>query len=271
MKKQISRILLAGLFLFGLAGVLNAQTTPTYTTLTSALTGGGNTPGSGLGIQPVNATVTLASVSNINAFGAATTGLQGFNPSGAIRYNTYLLIDRELMAVQTVNSTTKQAVVLRGWQGTAVNPHANGAVVIAALPEAFASIDPTGQCTGALTLVSPVIVIGGSAPNVGNFGRQWVCDSTSGNWMPGLSTGAITPVATGAVVGTPSNQTFTLNGVVTGDPIIVEAQPSPTALCPLQLARATATNTVTLTWYPLTAAACTPAAGTYIFFDAVRY
>lgn len=267
--KPLTKAVLTLALICGLAVIGQAQGTLTYTTLTSAVTGGGGTPGSGQGTQPFQSVVTLASVTNINGFGSGVAGPQGFNPFGAIQYNTYLLIDRELMAVQTVNASTKQATVLRGWQGTSINPHNSGAIVIAGLPTQFAPIAPAGACTAAGTLVSPVIVFAESI--FGNVGQQWVCDTTTGDWLPGLSTGAITPAATGAVVGTPSAQTFTLNGVIAGEPLIIEAQPTPTALCPLAVVRATAANTVTLTWYPLTAAACTPAAGTYIFFAPLHY
>lgn len=267
MTKTLTKTLLV-LALF--CGFAWAQSAPTYTTLAAAVTGGGNTPGSGLGNQPIQTTLLLASVTNINGFGAGVSGPQGFNPNGAIQYNTYLLIDRELFAVQTVNTTAKTVTVLRGWQGTVVTPHNSGAVVIAAFPAQFSVIDPVGACLGSGTLVSPVITIAGSAPPVGNFGRQWICDATTGDWLPVLSTGTITPVATAAAIGV-AVQTFTLNGTVTGEPIAVMVEPTQTALCPLVQARITATNTVSLGFAVMTAAACTPASGVYYFFDPLHY
>lgn len=83
-----------------------------------------------------------------------------------------------------------------------------------------------------------------------------------------LSTGSITPAASSATIGV-NSQNFTLTGVNSGDPLIPVSVPAPTALCPLVSARATANNQVTLDFSVLTAAACTPAPGTYKFI-AVR-
>lgn len=77
-----------------------------------------------------------------------------------------------------------------------------------------------------------------------------------------LSTGSVTPAATSAAIQTVA-QTFTITGLASGADITVVAQPAPTSLCPLVAARATALNTVSLYWSVLTAAACTPASGTY--------
>ncbi len=82
--------------------------------------------------------------------------------------------------------------------------------------------------------------------------------------LPVLSSGAITPVASAAAIGV-NTQTFTVTGVASGDTLAMVSAPAPTALCPLVSARATALNTVSLDWAVLTAAACTPAAGTYKF------
>ncbi len=79
-----------------------------------------------------------------------------------------------------------------------------------------------------------------------------------------VSTGSITPAASPATIGV-NTQTFTVTGIVSGDLLDPVAMPTPTALCPLVSARATATNTVALDFSVMTAAACTPAAGTYKF------
>jgi hypothetical protein len=266
----LKKLFLTLAVLLSLAGLASAQSSLTYTTLSAKVTGGGGTPGSGQGQQTIQTVVTLASISGINAFGAGVAGPQGLTQGLIPQYNTYLLIDRELMAVLTVNSSTLQVTVQRGWQGTAVNPHNSGAVVIAGQPQQFAQIDPAGGCTAAGTLVSPVITVAAGATNIGNVGRQWICDSTTGNWLPVMSTGSITPAASAAAIGV-NAQTFTVNGLVAGEPIAISVQPVPTTLCPLVGARVTATNTVTLYWSVLTAAACTPAAGVYAFFSPTHY
>lgn len=78
---------------------------------------------------------------------------------------------------------------------------------------------------------------------------------------------SLTPSATAAAIGT-SAQTFTVTGLSTSDKVYVNT-PSTTALCPVVGARASATNTLQLEFATLTAAGCTPAAGTYTVF-AVR-
>ena len=76
-----------------------------------------------------------------------------------------------------------------------------------------------------------------------------------------LTTGAITPVATAAAIGT-TQQTFAVTGLLTTDKIIVNG-PVPTSLCPMTGYRVSATDTLQLDFTTLTASACTPAAGTY--------
>lgn len=79
-----------------------------------------------------------------------------------------------------------------------------------------------------------------------------------------LSTGSITPSATSAAIQT-VGQTATLTGVASGDQIIPVSYPAATSLCPMTNVRATAANQITIYYTVLTAGACTPAAGTYIF------
>lgn len=74
-------------------------------------------------------------------------------------------------------------------------------------------------------------------------------------------TPSLTPAATPAAIGV-SSQSFTVTGLTAGAAVNVSA-PSSSSLCPLVSARATAANTLVLDFATLTAAACTPAAGTY--------
>ncbi len=71
-----------------------------------------------------------------------------------------------------------------------------------------------------------------------------------------------TPSATSAAIQT-SVQSCTGTGLETTDKIVVNG-PAPTSLCPLVHARVSAQNTLSLHFSVLTAAACTPAAGTYL-------
>lgn len=72
---------------------------------------------------------------------------------------------------------------------------------------------------------------------------------------------SLTPAATAAAIGT-TEQTFTVTGLATADRVYVNG-PAPTSLCPMVHARVSAANSLTLAFSTLTAAACTPAAGTY--------
>ena len=69
-----------------------------------------------------------------------------------------------------------------------------------------------------------------------------------------------TPVATAAAIGV-SQQTVTVTGLTLQDiPYVIG--PVPTALCPMTGYRVSAANTLQIDYATLTAAACTPSAGT---------
>lgn len=93
----------------------------------------------------------------------------------------------------------------------------------------------------------------GSAP-------AWAQQAGSGAWNQ-FNAGTLTPAATAAAIGV-SQQTFTVPGLTTGMDVFVSG-PAPTALCPNTGARVSAANTLQLDFATLTAAACTPASGTY--------
>ena len=78
-----------------------------------------------------------------------------------------------------------------------------------------------------------------------------------------LITSSITPTATSAAIQT-VGQAFTFTGAVSGDNIVLVNYPAPTSLCPATEARATGANSVTIYFTVLTAAACTPVAGSYV-------
>jgi hypothetical protein len=219
------------------ASALHAQTNLTQTTLASA--------------------VTSASATNIIV--ASATGIS--NPSGvsgnvfASPTQTELFVDAEAMLVTSVNGTVVN--VVRGASSTSASTHAANAVVWVAKPNQLYTLAPTGSCT-AVNTVNPYINV--------LTGQQFFCDTGTGNWQNVFSTGAITPAATAAAIGTAA-QTFTVAGLASGEPVTVVSQPAPTSLCPLVAARVTAANTVSLYFTTLTAAACTPASGTYFLLS----
>lgn len=239
-RKMTSKKLLFSLFgvlaLLFCAPFANAQTNLGQTTISAAITSSGQQ------------TISVASATGINA-PAPLTG----NVAGA-QTQTVLYIDQEEMFVTGVNG--KFITVIRGYGSTQAVTHASGAVVWVASPQQLYTIPPAGSCTAANT-VNPYI----DTVN----GQFWFCDSGTGNWLNVFSTGSITPAASSAAIQTAA-QTFTLTGVISGEPIAIISQPAPTSLCPLVAARVTAANTVSLYFTTLTAAACTPAAGTYMFF-----
>lgn len=79
-----------------------------------------------------------------------------------------------------------------------------------------------------------------------------------------IYTPSITPTITSAAIQT-VQQTSTVTGLATTDKIYVMG-PVPTSLCPMTNARVSATNTLQLDFSVMTAAACTPAAGTYTVY-----
>ena len=72
---------------------------------------------------------------------------------------------------------------------------------------------------------------------------------------------SLTPAATAAAIQT-VEQTFTVTGLTTADKVFVNG-PVPTSLCPPTTFRVSAADTLSIGFTTLTAAACTPAAGTY--------
>lgn len=72
---------------------------------------------------------------------------------------------------------------------------------------------------------------------------------------------SLTPAASTAAIQT-TEQTFTVTGLTTADKVFVNG-PAPTSLCPPVTFRVSAANTLAIGFSTLTAAICTPAAGTY--------
>ncbi len=233
---NIKKITLLFASILAFASLASGQTNLTQTTLSAAVTSGS---------QQV---ISVASATGISAPAPATGN------TTVAQTQTVLYIDQEEMFVTGVNG--KFVTVTRGYGSTQGVTHGSGAVVWIATPQQLFTIPPMGSCTAANTVNPYIDTING---------QFWFCDSGTGNWLPVFSTGSITPAASSAAVQTTA-QTFTLTGVVSGEPIAIISQPAPTSLCPLVAARVTAANTVSLYFSTLTAAGCTPAAGTYMFY-----
>lgn len=153
---------------------------------------------------------------------ASTTGLIAAGVPQFIQSVIY--IDNEAEAVISFNSATKVAVVQRGYEGTPVQPHVNGNMVLIGPPGAFNLQDPTngegtksqpGACVAANTAFTPYINI--------VTGEQWLCSTVTKMWVPGWNNttspgAATTNVASAAGAITPSGPFFTITGAaaVTG-------------------------------------------------------
>ena len=211
-----------------------------------------------LTVTTLAATLTSPSQTNLQVTSATGIVAPSFvgNPTQTGGNASMLIVDNEAMFVRAVQGTL--ITVQRGANGTAATGHTTGAAVVVASPSQLLSSDPAGYCVAANT-TSPTAVIN-TAFNSG--AHYWNCIGTT--WQSVFTSGAITPAATAAAIGT-TGQTFTVKGLAQGEPISLVSFPTQTSLCPATGAAVTAANTVTLYFTTLTAAACTPAAGTYNF------
>lgn len=111
---------------------------------------------------------------------ANATGINAPSFSSGLAGSKLFVVDigqtkGELMQVTSVSGTTIGVSRTAGGKGTT---HASGAMVlVATLPNWFFSTDPAGSCTGSATFVTPWL-------NTVN-GKQWVCSSVTGSWVPG--------------------------------------------------------------------------------------
>lgn len=222
--------------------ILPAQTAMTKTTLSGAVTLTQTT------IQVASATGIVAP----NPFGG---------PSQTPGANTLLVIDGEAMNVEGISGTV--VTVQRGASGTKQKAHDAAAVVWVGSPSVYSSAFTQDTCTPSITY-TPTIVIAPAYQNNVFYKNCITLSSGVTIWEPVMTTGSITPAASSAAIQT-AGQTFTVKGLVTGEPIVIASAPASTSLCPLTGAAVTAADTVTLYFTTLTAAACTPAAGTYTF------
>jgi hypothetical protein len=181
------------LLLIAFAGVSQAQTALTQTTLSAAVNSSSNR-------------VVVASATGVTA------------------NSTMLFIDNEALFVTGVNGTTLS--VVRGQFGTKGFGHISGAGVLLGPPNAFISYEPSGSCTNGqgLFLYSPVVNV--------VTGNQWLCSTVTGKIIPGFLNvadppGVSTAVASAAGVIVPSGPLFHITGAlaITGFTIPVGFDP----------------------------------------------
>lgn len=140
-----------------------AQTLPTITTLSAAITG------------KTQQQIVVASATNITA------------PTSNQQPTTMLWIDKELLAVEAVSGTT--ITVRRGASGTRSTPHISGAYVYVGPPQQFSSNpttagDPSGTCTrgsSSATSVGPTLYLPYFNAATGNKS-----DCIGGVWVNGV-------------------------------------------------------------------------------------
>lgn len=173
-----------------------AQASLTQTSLSAAVNGPAGYSGTS---QSFDTSVTLTSVTGVVA-----------PVNGAIQSALY--INKELMGVTAVNTTTKVVQVVRGFHGTQAQPHANAEMVLIGNNNQFYAVDPNGACTAANTLVTPWVNI--------LTGAQWLCSTLTGTWVPGFGNPGTpgAPIALTAAVAsvagttTPSGPYFHITG-----------------------------------------------------------
>lgn len=192
---RLSRLLVSLLLILGLTSAVHAQTVLTSTTLSAAITG------------PADQQISIASTTNWVASGS--TG------------QTFALVDREIMAVRTINTTSKVVQVTRGASATRPAPHISGATIwFIPSPLAIQPYVPSGQCTRTALLYVPMIVGGiATTPQTSEVGGLWDClgVTTAGQWVQTAPTANVsvygTAVASATSI-TPTGTYFQVSGTV---------------------------------------------------------
>jgi hypothetical protein len=167
---RVAAALVAAVALFA-AVPASAQTVLSSTTLSAAIT------------DTTSRTLTVASATGITAPGNGSTLI-------------YLLVDRELMMVTGITSTTP--TVVRGAAGSRAATHVSAATVWAVPAQALNAYVPSGQCTRTTLAYVPFVV--GPAPGLGfEVGALFDClgVTTAGQWV---QTNGVGPIVFGSTV-----------------------------------------------------------------------
>ena len=182
----------------------------------------------------LSATTTSAAIADSAVQQMTVTSTTGFTAPGTGSAAVLAVIDREIVAVRTVNTTTKIIGIARGQNGTRATPHVSGATVTVGPPRAFYSYVPSGQCTRTNLEYVPWVVGGGAGLGI-EVGTLWDClgVTTAGQWVqvngPGL------PVSGSAVASatsiTPTGTFFVVSGTVNPVNTIVVPAGWATGMC----------------------------------------
>lgn len=210
----IAIALLAAVLLLGPATqTADAQTALSTTTLSANITNS-------------QRSFVLGSVSGITAFsnaGAANGGIG--SPSSYA--SSYLMVDKEVMLVVSVNSTAVSVTVNRGFMGTATAAHNSSAVVTLGPSVAFKTqpIDPSGQCVRSTMTYVPFINV--------TTGHTFDClgVTTAGQWFQtngsDSNTGLVGSTVASATTITPTALFFPVSGTTAIATITVPAGLTP--------------------------------------------
>lgn len=145
----------------------------------------------------LTSTTIAASITDTSSKAVSLTSATGISASSASQ-QYFLLVDRELMQVQALNSTI--ATVIRGVAGTRATAHLSGATAYFAVPSAFFAYVPGGYCVRTNLTYVPVIVAGDQdETNNGTaldcLGSQWVQTSKPGPVVFGSTVASATTIA----------------------------------------------------------------------------
>ncbi len=154
------RTLFSLLAILAIVTCASAQSTYTTTTLSAALSASGR-----------STAVVLGSTTNVNVpnLPVSQGGIGQGSGNAAV---TYLMIDRELMRVNSLGAGTIVNVE-RGFNGTVATAHNSGATVYVGPASWFRDVDPRGACVRANLPVAPFIVW--------STGSLWDCPTTGPN------------------------------------------------------------------------------------------
>lgn len=188
---------------------------------------------------------------------APLSGIQEQNLGIGVHHVVWTVSGTVTSCTFTVDSSPDNVTYTSGGIMASQTCTASGSFTVYNVSANYVRVNMTALTSSNSTAVVTITYTG--APNALNSGPVFA---------QLFSTGAITPVATAAAIGV-ATQTFTVTGLNSGDQVYLVLLPTPTALCPAVAGRATAANTLSLDFAVLTAAACTPASGTYKFL-AVR-
>lgn len=154
--RRLTRLLM-GLALLCVPVVASAQTALTTTTTSAVIT------------NPSDQVVSVTSATGITAPGTGTAFV-------------YLLIDKELMGVRAINTTSLVASVSRGQNGTRATSHITGAAITVVPPPAIVNYMPSGQCVRTNLAYVPVIVGGNVDQAMNGTALDCLGTTTLGQW-----------------------------------------------------------------------------------------